>query len=200
MTKQSLSELSDQALVELCLRRVGDERPFRVLYQRHQEMVWRVCYRFMGNEEDADDLTQEVFLKVHRKLSQYKGQAKFSTWLYRIATTTCIDEKRRRTRQPKIISTPVDAEHMADSLPAEEKGEEEERSRERQERLLAALQRLKAPQRHILLLGDFENRPYIQIAQELGISLSATKMRMMRARSALQKMYRKLEKEEKQNE
>lgn len=197
MTKQSLSELEDQALVQLCLVRVGDERPFRELYQRHQGMVWRVCYRFMSNEQDADDLTQEVFLKVYRKLAQYKGQAKFSTWLYRIATTTCIDEKRRRARQPAIISTPIDAEHMAESLAAAS-GEEEELEQERKQRLLKALERLKASQRHILLLGDFENKPYKEIAQELGISLSATKMRMMRARSALQTMYRKIEEEESQ--
>ena len=198
MTKQSLSELSAQALVELCLVRVGDERPFRELYQRHQGMVWRVCYRFMSNEQDADDLTQEVFLKVYRKLAQYKGQAKFSTWLYRIATTTCIDEKRRRARRPPIISTPVDAEHMAESLAATSETEEKEQEQERRQRLLKALERLKASQRDILLLGDFENKPYKEIAQELGISLSATKMRMMRARSALQTMYRKIEEEDSQ--
>ncbi|MGB0387685.1 MAG: RNA polymerase sigma factor [Ardenticatenaceae bacterium] len=198
MTKQSLSELSDQALVQLCLVRVGDERPFRELYQRHQGMVWRVCYRFMSNEQDADDLTQEVFLKVYRKLAQYKGQAKFSTWLYRIATTTCIDEKRQRARRPAIISTPVDAEHMAESLPATSSIEEDELEQERKQRLLKALERLKASQRHILLLGDFENKPYKEIAQDLGISLSATKMRVMRARSALQTMYRKIEEEESQ--
>ncbi|MGB0387852.1 MAG: RNA polymerase sigma factor [Ardenticatenaceae bacterium] len=192
MSRQAFSDLSDQKLIELCLARgAKDDRPFSELFRRHQAIVWRVCYRFMGNSQDAEDLTQEVFFKAYRKLDQFEGRSALSTWLYRIAVTTCLNEKRRRSRRPSVTSTSID--DMAESLAADS-SEERWLTQIQQSRLLDALNKLNKKQREILQLRDFEQLSYKEISQKLGISLSATKMRIQRARLALQTIYRKLEK------
>lgn len=194
MSKLSLSELSDQALVRWCLARGSkDDRPFRELFQRHQQMIWRLCYRFTNNSHDAEDLTQEVFLKAYRKLAQYEGRAAFSTWLYRIGMTTCLDDQRSRSRRPTVSSTPF--ELLEDSLPTRSPLESLSESS-----LFEALSHLRPREREVLLLRDVEDYSYQEIAQQLGISLSATKMRIQRARLALQNAYRKLKRDELERE
>ena len=191
MSRLVFSDLSDQELIELSLKRgAKDNRPFSELFRRHHAVVWRVCYRFMTNSQDAEDMTQEVFFKAYRKLSQFEGRSSLSTWLYRIAVTTCLNEKRRRSRRPALSSTPLD--DMIESLPAES-SEEECLTQIQQGRLIEALAQLRETQRQVLFLRDFEQLSYKEIAQRLGLSLSATKMRIQRARLALQSIYRQLE-------
>ena len=152
--------------------------------------VSRRVQRFMGTAQDAEDMTQEVFFKAYRKLHQFEGRSSLSTWLYRIGVTTCLNEKRRRSRRPTVSSTPID--DMVESLPSES-SEEEWLTQIERGRLSEALNQLKESQRQVLILRDLQQLSYKEISQQLGISLSATKMRIQRARLALQTVYRKLE-------
>lgn len=191
MSRRVISDLSDQELIELSLKRgKKDNRPFSELFRRHHQIVWRVCYRFMGTAQDTEDMTQEVFFKAYRKLSQFEGRSSLSTWLYRIAVTTCLNEKRRRSRRPTVSSTPI--EDMVETLPADS-SEEKWLSQIEKSRLTEALAQLKEAQREVLILRELEQLSYKEIAQKIGISLSATKMRIQRARLALQTVYRKLD-------
>jgi RNA polymerase sigma-70 factor (ECF subfamily) len=85
---------SDQLLVKRTLR--GDTYAFDELVKTYQNKVYMLAYRYMGNEDDANDMAQESFIKAFRSLRSFKGDASFGTWIYRITTNVCLDELRRR--------------------------------------------------------------------------------------------------------
>jgi RNA polymerase sigma-70 factor (ECF subfamily) len=180
--------LSDEALVDLCrLRGSGDSRPFAELFRRHQHFVWRICYRFGGNAQDAEDLMQEVFFKTYRSLSQFRGASSFRTWLHQIAANTARNELRRRSRQPQMSDTPLEVliEILPPGAPAA--------AHRSPARLAWAWQHLRPKERQVLHLKDVEQRPCEEIIPMLGLSLSAAKMRVLRARLAPKDAYRQLE-------
>ena len=93
----TLTDLPDEELVALCQAQGSyDDRPIQELLRRYQNIVWRVCYSYMRNPQDAEDLTQEVFLRVYRSLPQFEGRSSLKTWIYRIALNTCKNEIRHR--------------------------------------------------------------------------------------------------------
>src|SRR5262245_17547019 len=94
----ALDVADDQALVEACL--AGRREAFDVVVRRHQRQVYQVCYRFVGNHEDASDLAQDVFVRAYRGLRGFKAQSAFSTWLYRIAVNVCLN--RVTARSPRL--------------------------------------------------------------------------------------------------
>lgn len=184
----ALVELDDEALVVWCRARGHlDDRAFKVLFDRHHKLVWRICYRFMHNREDAEDMTQQVFLKAFRSLHQFEQRAAFKTWLYRIAVNTCQNELRRHNRRPP--QSPTEFETAAEFVADGETPEQVWQRRARHLALTEAFQSLRPADQHILLLKDLEDRPYHEIAAELGISLSAAKMRVQRARLALRRLF-----------
>lgn len=184
-------DLTDAELVFLAQKRGDrDERPFQELFRRHQNVVWRICYSYFRHAQDAEDLTQDVFLKAYRSLSSFEGRSSFKTWISRIAINSCKNESRKRSRRPQLSETDVDT--MADVLPAGETTESEWSVRQQYELLSSAMGELSPSALEILVLKDLEQRPYVEIAENLGISVSAAKMRAQRARVALQRIYHKL--------
>ncbi len=183
----SFSTLTDEELVALSQVQDGDERPFQALMHRYQSLIWRVCYSSFHNAQDAEDLTQDVFLKVYRKLDTFEGRSSFKTWMYRIAINTCRNEIRYRTRRPQEAASAI--EEMADFLPFHKTTDDEWRLRAQREQLSLALTQLRPEEFEIIRLKDIEERPYADITRTLGIGLSAAKMRTQRARQALQRSY-----------
>ncbi len=191
LTPANFGELTDDQLVELAQKRGDrDDRPFRLLMERHQTTVWRVCYNFLKNGDDADDLTQEVFLRAYRNLKKFEGRSSFKTWVYRIAINTSRNEIRYRSRRPQESPTPL--ETAAEFIPSGQNVEEITQKHVRSEMLADALKQLSPSEFQILLLKDIEGRPYAEIADELDISLSAAKMRVQRARASLKISYNKM--------
>lgn len=191
MGPQALAELSDVALIEVCQQRSAkDDRPYQELFRRYQSVVWRVCYSYMRNREDAEDLTQDVFFKVYRSLHQFEGRSSFKTWLYRVAINTCQNEIRRRGRRPQEAETEM--ETIAEIMPSGETVEKAYQARYKREMLAEALANLDPGVSEILYMKDMEERPYNEIADMLDIGISAAKMRVQRARLALQVQYRTL--------
>lgn len=188
MNQVSLSELTDLELV-MRFQAHGqyDDRPFQELMNRYQALVWRVCYSSLHNPQDAEDLTQEVFLKVYRSLPKFEGRSSFKTWIYRIAINTCRNEIRHRSRRPQEAASAV--EDLADMLPDTATTVSEWQARSQRAQLALALQSLRPEEFEIIRLKDIEERPYSDITSQLGISLSAAKMRAQRARRALQTQY-----------
>ena len=191
MGHRAFAELSDAALIEVCIERgTKDDRPFQELFRRYQSVVWRVCYSYMRNREDAEDLTQEVFFKVYRSLHQFEGRSSFKTWLYRVAINTCQNEIRRRGRRPKEAETEM--ETIAEIMPSGQPLEKTYQEQYQRELLAEALACLDPGVSEILYMKDMEERPYNEIADMLDIGVSAAKMRVQRARLALQVQYRML--------
>lgn len=193
MTDLHLETLTDEDLIVMCIARSPrDTRPFHELFRRYQNIVWRICYGVVRNPQDAEDLTQEVFFNIYRNLKQFEGRSSLKTWIYRIAINTSRNELRRRSRRPQLAGKSV--EDLSEYLKEEETIESYWATQVRNENLRAALQQLPPKQLEMIRLRDFEQRSYSEIAEMLQISLSATKMRIQRARVMLQQEFNALEK------
>jgi RNA polymerase sigma-70 factor (ECF subfamily) len=179
---------SDEKLVRLCQERLpGDPRPFRTLVARYRDRVINTAYRFLGDPQDAEDVAQEVFLKVYRGLPDFKGESSFSTWLYRIAVNTCKNELRHRSRQLTLLEP--DLESLGINLPAVPSPEQAITASEQRDAMQETLNRLGETDREALILRDIQGLSYQEITETLGIGLSAAKMRVQRARLAFRELY-----------
>jgi RNA polymerase sigma-70 factor (ECF subfamily) len=174
--------------------RLGNKHAFEMLIRRHQRSVLNFIFRFVANRTEAEDLTQEVFLRIWQAAGTYKPEAKFTTWLYRIATNLCInkqrairirrlfakshsEEQRRGSKDSFIISegaellTPED--HLIDS--------------EQSVQLLNALNELPTSQRLTIVLKIYDEMSYQEISQIMDRSISAVDSLLIRAKKNLRK-------------
>ena len=90
--------MTDSEIIRLILQ--GDKDKFRILVEKYQPMVFRTCMGFLHNKDDADDLTQDIFIKYYQSLQGFKSEASFSTWIYRIAVNASLNKKRKEARNP----------------------------------------------------------------------------------------------------
>ena len=192
--------LSDEELVTRCKTELpGNTRSYEILVQRHMNKVYSVAYRVVYNKETAEDITQEVFIKVFNGIKKFEQQSSFSSWLYRIATNSALDALEKIKRQNSNVLTfgsqgkKKGEEEDVDplSLHASPAAGPEEKSiqRELRECIQQVLRKLDREQARILVLRDFEDLNYEEIAALLTASLSAVKMRIHRARLAFQDMF-----------
>jgi RNA polymerase sigma-70 factor (ECF subfamily) len=155
---------------------------------RYRDQVINTAYRFLGDPHDAEEMAQEVFLKVYRGLPAFRAESSFSTWLYRITVNTCKNELRRRSRQPTLLDP--DLESLGILLPTVPSAEEVLIAHQQRDAIQETLNRLSVADREALILRDVQGFSYQEIAEVLGIGLSAAKMRVRRARLAFRELYR----------
>ena len=173
---------SDGDLLQRC--RAGDESAWRELVARHTRRVFNVAYRFVGRVDEAEDLTQDVFIKVYQSLDRYRqDEGSFTTWLMTVARNQVIDdyrrrreEKRRRAQDPEILDV------MAAPGEGPLRGLERE---ERVEFVRRGLRALPSDLREPLILCDLQGLPYEQVAAILQIPLGTVKSRINRGRLEL---------------
>jgi len=172
----------DGELLRRC--RMGDEGAWRELVQQHTRRVFSIAYRFSGRVDAAEDLTQEVFVKVYQSLSRYEPAAgAFTTWLSTVARNHAIDHYRRKREERARVSD--DSEVLA-TLP--DRGETQDHAFEREERaqlVRRALRALPAPLREAVVLCDLQGMPYEEIAEALQLPLGTVKSRINRGRLEL---------------
>ena len=188
-----MDPLALEELVRRCQRAgPGDTRPFEQLVALYKERVFRLCYRMMGNYQEAEDQAQEAFLKVYRNVRTLEDPATFTSWIYRLATNTCLDALARQRRRPDGISlTPTDDKGDEPPAYADERMPTPEQAvlqRELRQCLETTLAGLEPRDRATLVLREVEGRSYQEIAEALTIGLSAAKMRIHRARLAFQQL------------
>jgi len=172
--------------------RAGDPDAFRVLVERHSRSVFRLAFRMTGNEQDAEDLVQETFLRAYRQLGRFDGRAGFSTWLYRIAANCSLDLIRARKRRQEQ-QAPVDEEGQEVTIVAVAEAPTPDRlafSGELQRLIGPALNRLSAMERAAFVLRHYEGMCMEEIAGALGVHTGAAKHSVFRA---VQKLRRALE-------
>ena len=175
----------------------GDADALEILVNRHQTSVLNLIYRFIGDKTQAKDLAQEVFLRVWQAAKTYRPEAKFTTWIYRIATNVCFNElksaRRRRWFQFRRFNEENEGsieETFSDGSPtAEDLLLEKERSRQ----ISDALQSLPDNQRMALVLKRYDDLSYAEIAQIIGCSVSAVESLLVRAKRTLQKKLKNYE-------
>ena len=164
--------------------RAGDMDAFRVLVERHSHPLFRLAYRITRNEQDAEDIVQDAFLKAYRRLHQFESRANFGSWLYRIAANCAFDTLRargRREEQPREWEQP-DGEAESARLPATDPAPDRLlHASEVRRRLGAAMARLSAVERSAFVLRHFEEMSIREIGAALGLDTSATKQSIFRA-------------------
>ena len=179
---------ADRRLVERFLR--GDAHAFEVLFRKHQSYAFNVAYGLVGNSEDAADITQEAFLRVHRNMERFRGDSSFTTWLYRVVVNMAITELRRRSRSRTLLMediAPAEAwrsEGEADDAPVLHLEIDEER-----ETVQRVLRHLPADYRAVLVLRHFQQLAYEEMCQVLGLTMSQVKTRLHRARKMFKERY-----------
>ena len=170
-----------EAAAALARARQGDSEAFRVLVERHGRSVFRLAYRMTGNEQDAEDVVQESFLRAYRQLGRFESRANFGTWLYRIVANCSVD--LMRARQARHDQTRSESLDEAMTLPAgEEPGPERlARSAEIAARVRTALGGLSPLERAAFTLRHYEGRSIDEISRALGLGMSAAKHSVFRA-------------------
>ncbi|MEO8323442.1 MAG: RNA polymerase sigma factor [Actinomycetota bacterium] len=177
-------ELVSSDLIERCKN--GDEQAWKELVEATHRDVYTLCLRILGNPADAQEATQDVFLKVCRNLSSFRGEAMFSTWLYRVASNTAISKHRKRKRQ-RINESGVDDEVLA-QIPSPGSVESAAGAKVEIERLEEALALLPEGLREAVVLRDVYGLNIAEIAAEQKISETAAKVRVHRGRKKLKEI------------
>jgi|SRR6516164_4188302 len=174
-----LAELDERALVQACLE--GQPGAFDLIVERHRRAVYQLCYRIVGNHEDASDLSQDVFLRAFRGLRSFRGHSSLSTWLYRIAVNVCLNRLGARN-----VPEPIDDRQFVDDRA--ESAAERLLRRERASRLRRAIARLPRKQRLTVVLRAFHEMSHQQIAEVLGSSVGAVKANFFHALGNLKRI------------
>jgi len=165
---------------ELILKfKKGDKFAFRQLVEKYQNSVINACYRFLRNKEEAEEVAQEVFLKVYLSLNTYQPKTKFSTWLFKIVVNSCLNKLRDKK---KFSASQLDEDFPAPSEDQPDKSLEQEELR-----MLVrnAVDSLPENQRAVILLNQYENFSYQDMAKILDCSVSAIESRLFRAKESL---------------
>jgi RNA polymerase sigma-70 factor (ECF subfamily) len=161
----------------------GDEAALTELVQSQQNYIYSIAMGVFRNPEDAADMTQEAFIHLFRVLPSYRGETRFTTWLYRVVVNLCYDELRRRKRRPQ----PASEEAMA-VMPETASWSDPEKEMTRAEtqlRVRSALMQLEDPYRLVLTLYYFEGLKYREIAEVTGIPLNTIKSHIYRGKARL---------------
>lgn len=188
--KQAVNDNRPEDDLDLVKRaKEGDREAFEELFRKHSNKVFSIAYRVTGNASDAEDLCQEVFIQVIRKIDTFQGRASFSTWLYRIAVNRSRDCLRKKKRSHESLSMDDDDQGAAERIAADNSGKGEPESsvieKEQQEKVQAALAELPTSLRIPLVLHELEDMKYEEIGVLLRMPVGTVKSRIFRARVKL---------------
>lgn len=177
----------ERLLIEKSLQ--GDVASFEKLINQYQVYVYNIAFRTLGHEEDAKDAAQDAFIKVFKNLSQYTGDAQFSTWLYRIVINTCKDYLRKRSsmKETSIESTSEEGDNYLMELPDTEilQPEKQLERKEIQGKLIKALDQLPEANKTAVVLRDIRGLSYEEISIIESCSVGTVKSRINRGRNYL---------------
>ena len=166
----------------------GDVNAFEKLVTEYERAVYAIAQRMTGNAEDAADMTQETFIKAYNSLSSFRGDSKFSVWLYRIANNVCLDFLRSRSRKPTVSLSAEDDDGEETQLDIADESQSPELLLENaltRDAVRRGLDSLPPDYKQILLLREIQGLSYEEIAAALGIESGTVKSRIFRARKRL---------------
>lgn len=163
----------------------GDATAFEELVALFDKKIYNYCYRMTNNADDAEDLTQEVFIKVYRNLKSFRRDSKFSTWIYRIAYNTCIDNHRKRRLKLLPLNRGDDEQQDIDIPSPNPLPEDQVISGEQYDIIKECIAQLKLEYKSVIILRDIQNYSYQEIADILNIPMGTVKSNISRARAQL---------------
>ena len=187
------AEIHDEVLVMRTLD--GDDGAYAMLVQRYRNRIYNFCYRYLGDSGEAEDMAQEVFVKAHKNLAKFRGDSKFSTWLFQIAKNMSINKLRSLKRkfkqlwQPAVQGDDGDVYDPVAQIPSDERDSESTAlGNEASVVVQQAIQKLTPVFRSALILRDIEEMSYEEIAEILGLAQGTVKSRIHRARLELKSL------------
>src|SRR6185312_4509213 len=185
--RELLRSQDDSAVVEAFLG--GEERAFEELVERYQLRLLNFVYRTIGDREKAEDLVQEVFIRVYRHLHRFDRGKKFSTWVYTIASNLAKNELRNRSRNPLVLFQAIKKNWDDEDRPLQfedhvSRPDDLYRKRHLRELVETSVARLPEHHRQVFILRELEGKSYEEIAEITGCNLGTAKSRLNRARNA----------------
>ncbi|TVY01057.1 RNA polymerase sigma factor [Paenibacillus cremeus] len=179
-----MESMTDEQLIDFV--RQGDERAYRVLMERHQKYIYTLIYRMIDHRETAEDLTQEVFIKLYRSLANFRGESQFTTWLYRLTVNLVTDYRRSQKRRPHTAILDVIKGWFGDR-----KEEPEARALRKEEQLTMQqlLSDLPDKYRLILYLYHYKQLSYQEISDICGLPLKTIETRLYRGKTMLKEKW-----------
>jgi RNA polymerase sigma-70 factor, ECF subfamily len=176
---------TDQQIIARTLG--GDRQAFRELYRRYCPRVRALLFQLTGRVEGLDDLTQDVFVKVHRNLAGFRGESLFSTWLFRVTYNVCQDYRRRQGRRLQTVTLPEYS--SLENLPVTDERQDNLSRLSQQQLVQDALATLSAEQRDVIVLHDLQEKPQEEVARILDIPVGTVKSRLYYGRRKLKEWF-----------
>ncbi|MFO7914546.1 MAG: RNA polymerase sigma factor [Candidatus Krumholzibacteriales bacterium] len=178
--------MNDRELVKKIIN--GDQNAFKQLFEEYQHMVFNISYRMSGSQEEAEDITQDVFIKIFHAVGKFRGDAKLSSWIYRIAVNTCLKRERRKKLENWIsLDFLFQGKKQFQPIANEKSPHQKVEISETEQIVQQAINQLPARQKTALILHRYEYLSYKEIAQVMEISLSAVESLLHRAKDNLTK-------------
>jgi|WetSurSiteA1Bulk_404760.scaffolds.fasta_scaffold03858_3 RNA polymerase sigma-70 factor, ECF subfamily len=171
--------------------KAGDISAFEEILLRHQDKIYNLCRRMLGNSHDAEDATQDVFLKAYQNINKFKPEASLYTWLFRIAVNTCIDYKREPFFESLFKTSKEGDVFVVDSPAGSPSPDRLYESKQISDAIQLTLSRLSAKLRAVIVLKEIEGLSYEEIAEVLDVSIGTVKSRISRARDDLKEVLKK---------
>jgi len=175
-----MAKIDDQHYINLVLK--GDTNAFAALVDRYKDMVYTLSLRMIRNREEAEELSQDTFIKVYRSLGKFKGESKFSTWLYKVAYNTCLDCLKKNKRKQPVIAIDEYTEQQVEALHHAFDAIE---GKERKQMLQDCLHLLPGEDGFLLTLYYFEEQSVHEISKIIGITSNHVKIKLFRSRKKL---------------
>lgn len=186
---EGLENLSDAEIVALCKKELpSDLTAYRELLRRYEGLVYNTCMKFIGSQQDAEEVAQDALIQVFHKIHQFEGRSAFKTWLYKIVHNYCRNRVSKiiRKREVKESYEKFSEENSSDV-------QEPETQTPLSECVQEAMNKMKEKERSILVMKFTSGLTIQEIAEAMGIGLSAAKMRLYRAMDSFKELYQKTE-------
>lgn len=184
MTKRDLK--SNEDILVAALKR-GDQDAFKQIIESYQENIIRVCMGFVGSQEDAEDLAQDVFIQLYKSSSSLRGEARLSTWLYRVAVNRSLNYIRSMKSRQQY--THIEVSDVPDAVSSEE-ADDKIKATDHRKAIRQSFGRLPDNQRTAFILQKYEDLSYEEISKVMNMSLSSVQSLIFRARKNLQEYLR----------
>lgn len=181
-----MTEVSEKKIIEKVLG--GDANAFEELVLKYEKTVYNLALRMVGDRDDASDMTQEAFIKAYGSLSSFRGDSKFSVWIYRIATNVCLDFLRSKSRKQQVsltVSDDDDEDAQLDIPDPKADPEQQLMQKISMQSVEEGLKTLPDKQRQILVMRELGGMSYAEIGKALSLEEGTVKSRIFRARKRL---------------
>lgn len=175
-----MDKLSDQHYINLIIQ--GNTNVFGVLVDRYKEMIFTLALKMIKNREEAEEISQDTFIKIYNSLNKFKGDSKFSTWIYKIAYNTCLDRLKKNKKEENTISIDEFSDYLVKTLDNALSALED---KERKQTIQNCLNLLSREESFLLTLYYFDNQNLDEIAKIMDINSNNAKVKLFRSRKKL---------------